>query len=834
MEKYNPQEIEEKWQAIWQNKNNWKATENPNKPKYYCLEMFPYPSGRIHMGHVRNYSIGDVVARYKRMQGYEVLHPMGWDAFGLPAENAAIEHGVHPAKWTMENIDTMRAQLKRLGFSYDWEREIATCLPEYYRWEQKIFIEMYKKGLAYQKESFVNWCPKCQTVLANEQVEGGRCWRCHEAVVEKRLKQWFFKITAYADQLLDDMRLLEGGWPERVLTMQRNWIGRSEGAEIVFPRTDGKGEIRVFTTRPDTLFGATFMSIAPESELVEDLIANSPEAEKVRQFVKRVSQQTIEERLMEGTEKEGVFTGATCINPVTNQEIPIFVANFVLAEYGTGAVMAVPTHDQRDFEFAKKYGLPLKVVIQPPGEVLNEETMTEAYEGEGTLVNSGEFTGLPNEEAKKKIVEYLESKGLGKATVSYRLRDWGISRQRYWGAPIPMIHCPQCGVVPVPEDELPVTLPQDVEIKVGGNPLERHEEFVNTTCPQCGGKARRETDTMDTFVESSWYFFRYADARCDTGPFTKEKAGYWMPVDQYIGGIEHAVLHLLYSRFYTKVLRDLGYTEVSEPFARLLTQGMVIKDGAKMSKSLGNVVDPNEMIEKYGADTSRLFLLFASPPEKDLDWSDQGIEGCFRFLNRVWRFVQEHMDSIKEVQPMTEAQMAKLQEMDEPVKALLRKTHQTIKKVTADIEERFHFNTAIAAIMEFTNLLYEVAPKLKKENPTHTSALSFAVKNLLLLLSPFAPHITEELWHALGHQGHIEQQEWPGYLEELTKEESITVVLQVNGKVRSKLQVAPGTPKEELEKLALNDPKIQGWIEGKEVKKVIVVPNRLVNLVVAG
>ena len=834
MEKYDPQAIEEKWQSIWQKSNYWKATENPDKPKYYCLEMFPYPSGRIHMGHVRNYSIGDVVARYKRMRGYEVLHPMGWDAFGLPAENAAIEHGVHPAKWTMENINTMRSQLKRLGFSYDWDREIATCLPEYYRWEQKIFIEMYKKGLAYQKESFVNWCPSCQTVLANEQVEGGRCWRCHEAVVEKRLKQWFFKITDYAEQLLDDMKLLEGGWPERVLTMQRNWIGRSEGAEIVFPRTDGKGEIRVFTTRPDTLFGATFMSIAPESELVEDLIQNSPEADKVREFVKRVSQQTIEERLMEGTEKEGVFTGATCINPVTNQEIPIFVANFVLAEYGTGAVMAVPTHDQRDFEFAKKYGLPLKVVIQPPGEELNEETMTEAYEGEGVLVNSGEFTGLPNEEAKKRIVEYLESKGLGRPTVSYRLRDWGISRQRYWGAPIPMIHCSKCGVVPVPEEDLPVTLPEEVDFKAGGNPLERHEEFVNTTCPQCGGKARRETDTMDTFVESSWYFIRYADPKCDTGPFSKEKARYWMPVDQYIGGIEHAVLHLLYSRFYTKVLRDLGYTEADEPFARLLTQGMVIKDGAKMSKSLGNVVDPNDMIEKYGADTARLFLLFASPPEKDLDWSDQGIEGCFRFLNRVWRFVQEHLDQIKGAEPLNSETMKGFDGLDEPVKALLRKTHKTIKKVTTDIENRFHFNTAIAAIMELTNLLYEIGPKLKKDDPIHNSALAFSVKSMLLLLSPFAPHMAEELWEAMGQKGLVEQQPWPQYSEELTKEDEITVVVQVNGKVRSKLQVAAGTPKEELERMALSDEKIQKWIEDKELKKVIVVPNRLVNVVVAG
>jgi leucyl-tRNA synthetase len=831
MEKYNPQEIEEKWQSIWQKNNYWWATENPNKPKYYCLEMFPYPSGRIHMGHVRNYSIGDVVARYKRMQGYEVLHPMGWDAFGLPAENAAIEHGVHPAKWTMENIDTMRSQLKRLGFSYDWEREIATCLPEYYRWEQKIFIEMYQKGLAYQKESFVNWCPKCQTVLANEQVESGRCWRCHEAVVEKRLKQWFFKITHYAEQLLEDMQLLEGGWPERVLTMQRNWIGRSEGAEIAFPRTDGKGEIRVFTTRPDTLFGATFMSIAPESELVEDLIQNSPEADNVRRFVEKVSKQTIEERLMEGTEKEGVFTGATCINPVTQEEIPIYVANFVLAEYGTGAVMAVPTHDQRDFEFAKKYGLPLRVVIQPPEETLSEETMTEAYEGEGSLVNSGPFNGLPNEEAKVKIVEHLESKGLGKPTVSYRLRDWGISRQRYWGAPIPMIHCPKCGVVPVPLEELPVMLPEDAVFESGGNPLEKHQEFIRTTCPQCGTQAKRETDTMDTFVESSWYFMRYADPKCNTGPFSKEKAGYWMPVDQYIGGIEHAVMHLLYARFYTKVLRDLGYVDVDEPFSRLLTQGMVIKDGAKMSKSLGNVVDPNDMIDKYGADTSRLFLLFASPPEKDLDWSDQGIEGCFRFLNRVWRFVQEYKDAVKGVQPMSEEEMKKIDGMEEPVKALLRKTHQTIKKVTSDIEERFHFNTAIAAIMEFTNLLYEVGPKLDKENPQHRSALAFAIKNMLLLLSPFAPHMAEELWSSLGHEGSVEQQNWPSYLENLTKEDTITVVVQVNGKVRSKLQVPADTPKEELEKLALNNQKIQGWIKGKDVKRVIVVPNRLVNVV---
>ncbi len=827
MKPYTPQEIEEKWQEKWEKSRLFNVKEDPQKPKYYCLEMFPYPSGRIHMGHVRNYSIGDVVARYKRMRGFNVLHPMGWDSFGLPAENAAIKHGVHPAKWTEENIAFMKKQLKRLGFSYDWDREISTCEPEYYRWEQKIFIEMLEKGLAYKKKAPVNWCERCHTVLANEQVIGGKCWRCGEEVVIKDLEQWFFRITAYAEELLEGLKKLKGKWPERVLTMQENWIGKSEGAEIEFEVEGLNEKIRVFTTRPDTVYGITFMSVAPEHPIVEKLIKNHPEYEKVKQEIERLKKQPKSARLMESFEKEGIFTGSYCINPFTQERVPIFVANFVLYEYGTGAVMAVPAHDQRDFEFAKKYNLPIKVVIQPEGKSLNPEEMEEAYEGEGILVNSGPFTGMKNEEAKKAIIKYMEEKGFGKGAVSYRLKDWLISRQRYWGAPIPVVYCPECGIVPVPESELPVTLPKNAPFSGVGNPLEQVEEFVKARCPKCGKEAKRETDTMDTFVESSWYFFRFCSPKYDKGPFKKEEADYWMPVDQYIGGIEHAVLHLLYSRFYTRVLRDLGYTELDEPFDALLTQGMVIKDGAKMSKSLGNVVDPDDMIEKYGADTVRLFLLFAAPPERDLDWSDQGIDGCFRFLNRLWRFIQKHIDEVKEAKGDFEPD-----KLSDGAKELVKKTHKLIQKVTADIEDRFHFNTAIAAVMEYLNFLYDVESRLELNSEEDKKALRDAFEKLALLLSPFVPHFADEIWEALGNEGFTLEQPWPQHNPEWVKEKETTVVIQVNGKVRSRIQVPVNLPEEELKNIALNDERIKKWIEGKNVVKVIVVPNKIVNIVV--
>ena len=704
-ERYNPEAIERKWQAYWEENQLFRSVEDPTKEKYYLLEMYPYPSGAIHMGHMRNYSIGDVVARYKIMKGYNVLHPMGWDAFGMPAENAAIESGVHPARWTYENIDTMRRQLKRMGFSYDWEREIATCDAEYYRWEQWFFLKMFERGLAYKKRSLVNWCPSCQTVLANEQVEAGLCWRCESEVTEKELDQWFLKISDYAENLLEYCDRLPG-WPERVLRMQRNWIGKSEGAEIRFPLENSEEAIPVFTTRQDTVFGATFMTLAPEHPLTLELSKGRSQERDVRQFVERVKRQSMAGRTAEDTEKEGVFIGAYCLNPMTGMKMPIHAGNFVLMEYGTGAVMAVPAHDQRDFEFAKRYGLPVIVVIQPPDTPLSAETMTEAYVGEGTLVNSGQFNDMDSVAAREAIVRHLEAKALGKRSVNYRIRDWGISRQRYWGAPIPIIYCPRCGMQPVPEEDLPVVLPHDVEFTgKGGSPLAECQDFVETRCPQCDGDARRETDTMDTFVESSWYFDRFASPRYDQGPLDKEKVDYWMPVDQYIGGIEHAILHLLYSRFFARVLRELGLVKDKEPFTRLLTQGMVIKDGAKMSKSRGNIVDPEYLVAKYGADTARMFCLFASPPEKDLDWSDQGVEGSFRFLSRVWRLVYENHGWIKGAEPYSHEAP-----IERDLRELRGKVHKTIKKVGEDIE-RFHFNTAISAIMELVNALYQFESK---------------------------------------------------------------------------------------------------------------------------
>jgi leucyl-tRNA synthetase len=851
-ERYLPAEVERKWQELWSSEHAFRAVADPSRKKYYLLEMFPYPSGRIHMGHVRNYSIGDVVARFKRMQGCNVIHPMGWDAFGMPAENAAIERKIHPAIWTYDNIANMKAQLMKMGFSYDWEREVATCDPDYYRWEQLIFLRMLEKGLAYKKRSTVNWCPQCLTVLANEQVEEGCCWRCHSEVEPKELEQWFFKITDYAQELLDETYHMSG-WPEPVLVMQRNWIGRSTGCEIDFEVAGSGRRIRVFTTRPDTLFGATFMSLAPEHPLALEL-TTAEHRDRVEEFVARIRKEDKIKRTSEDYEKEGVFTGAFCINPVTGVRMPVMLANFVLMDYGTGAVMAVPTHDQRDFEFARKYRLPMTVVIQPPGQELSPETMTAAYTEPGIMVNSGEFNGLDNETAKERIADHLQQQGIGERKVNFRLRDWGVSRQRYWGTPIPIIYCEHCGMVPVPEQDLPVILPKNVEFHPeGGSPLAACPSFVKTTCPRCGGPARRETDTFDTFVESSWYFLRYASPRCTDGPIDRKAVDYWLPVDQYIGGVEHAVLHLLYSRFFTKVLRDLDVVGMDEPFRNLLTQGMVCMETQKcpqhgwlfpeeveggkcrkcgsevvvgrkekMSKSKKNVVDPDVLIDQYGADTARLFCLFAAPPEKDLEWSERGVEGASRFLNRVWRIVYENL-------PLLESGAADQQdaETQEVVRALRRSVHQTIKKVTEDIENRFQFNTAIAAVMELVNAV-SAAPD--KERYPHT--LAEAMETVIRLLDPFVPHFAEELWAALGHAGSVEKAGWPAWDAAALVEDQKLVVVQVNGKMRGKILVPTGAADSLVRETALADPNVARFVEGKELRKVVVIPNRLVNIVV--
>ena len=829
--KYDPQLIETKWQEIWEKGNHFHCETDASRPKYYCLEMFPYPSGNIHMGHVRNYSIGDVIARFKRMQGFNVLHPMGWDAFGLPAENAAIKHNVHPAKWTHANIDNMKLQLKRLGYSYDWRREVATCVPEYYRWEQLFFIKFMEKGLIYRKKAPQNWCPSCHTVLANEQVVDGLCWRCDSVVEQKDLTQWFVRITDYAEELLRDLAKLENGWPERVLSMQKNWIGKSVGAEITFPLEDGTDSVTVFTTRQDTVFGAMFMSIAPEHPLVEKLIEGKPEAEDVRRFVHRIRNMDRIARTSDSLEKEGIFTGAYCVNPFTGTKMPIWVANFVLAEYGTGAVMAVPAHDQRDFEFASKYHLPIKVVIQPENEELNPETMTQAYDGPGTLTASGEFSGLPNEEAKNRIAEWLEANGKGRRTVNWRLRDWNISRQRYWGAPIPVVYCDECGVVPEKPENLPILLPLDVKTHPDGrSPLPDTPAFYECLCPKCGKPARRETDTMDTFVESSWYFMRYTDAGIDAAPFNSDALEYWMPVDQYIGGVEHAILHLLYSRFFVKALRDIGYTKLDEPFSNLLTQGMVLKDGAKMSKSKGNTVEPSEMIGKYGADTVRLFCLFAAPPERDFDWTESGIEGAFRFVSRVWRLVDELQPHIRATTPCS-ATAKTAESLGAKGKDLRLKEHSTIKKATDDITSRFQFNTAIAAIMELVNALYLVKDEFQG-NEQGRELLSSAVSTVLTILSPFTPHLCEELWQAIGGKNMLLDASWPTYDETALVKDEVEIVLQVNGKVRGKLLVPVGeTDKKNLEALALADATVVRHTEGLTVRKVIVIPGKLVNVV---
>lgn len=828
--KYDHQSIETRWQKKWEDSGIFQCDTEADKPKYYVLEMFPYPSGNIHMGHVRNYSIGDVVARFKRMQGFNVLHPMGWDAFGLPAENAAIKNGTHPAKWTFANIDNMRSQLKRLGYSYDWQREVATCTPEYYRWEQLFFLRFLEKGLVYRKKAAQNWCPKCHTVLANEQVIEGLCWRCDSAVEQKELTQWFLRITDYAEELLADLSKLENGWPERVLSMQRNWIGKSTGAEIRFALDGRDDSITVFTTRPDTIFGATFMSIAPEHPLVEELIDGKPQADDVRAFVERIRNMDRIDRQSDTLEKEGVFTGAYCVNPFTGRKMPIWVANFVLAEYGTGAVMAVPAHDQRDFEFARKYDLPMQVVIQPQGEALDPATMSAAWTEAGALVNSGAFDGLANEDAKQRIADDLETTGNGRRTINYRLRDWNISRQRYWGAPIPVIYCDACGVVPEKEENLPMVLPLDVKTHDDGrSPLPHTPAFYECTCPVCGGKARRETDTMDTFVESSWYFARYTDATNDKAPFTPDALRYWLPVDQYIGGVEHAILHLLYSRFFTKALRDCGFIELDEPFANLLTQGMVLMDGSKMSKSKGNVVDPTEMIARYGADTVRLFCLFAAPPERDFDWSESGIEGSYRFVGRVWRLVEELREHLLAVGACSST----AEDAKTPVARELRlKEHATVRKAGDDLNDRFQFNTAIAAVMELVNALYLAKDELVADE-SGRKVLSSAVSTVLTLLSPFTPHLSEELWALLGHTESVSTLPWPRWKEDALVRDTVTLVVQVNGKLRGKLDIPADASREEVETLALNEPNVLRYLEGVTVRKVVVIPGKLVNVVVS-
>jgi leucyl-tRNA synthetase len=830
-EKYNPEEIELKWQKYWADTKIHRTKTDTSKEKFYCLEMFPYPSGKIHMGHVRNYAIGDVIARYKKMRGFNVLHPMGWDAFGLPAENAAIKHGAHPAKWTYENISFMKDQLDRMGLSYDWDREVMTCSPEYYKWNQWFFLKLFEKGLAYKKASFVNWCPSCATVLANEQVIEGTCWRCDSAVIQKELEQWFFKITHYAEELLQGCDEL-AGWPERVVAMQKNWIGKSEGVEVDFPIEGRDEKLKIYTTRPDTIFGVTYMCIAPAHPLADRLIKDKSGLDAIKA---KYGKEEI---------REGLFTGHYAINPLTDEKIPIYAANFVLMEYGTGAIMSVPAHDQRDFEFAQKYNLPVRVVIIPEKNKdcgIGSAEMKEAFEDEGALVNSGRFSGLKSADAKKEIARFISDKGLGTITINYKLRDWGISRQRYWGTPIPVIYCEKCGIVPVPEKDLPVILPEDVKLSgEGGSPLAESKRFLKVKCPKCGAGARRETDTMDTFVDSSWYFVRYCSKK-DENPLDKANISYWMPVDQYIGGIEHAVLHLLYSRFFTRALRDLGVLSSSEPFQNLLTQGMVcketwkcpehgwlfpeeVKEGKcalcsnevqkgrveKMSKSKKNVIDPDALINRYGADTMRLFSLFAAPPERDLEWSDKGVEGAYRFLNRIWGIV--HKYRAEAASGLSDSQAS----------ALLRKTHQTIKKVTADIEKEYHFNTAIAALMELTNEISDSA---------QSKETGFAIKNLLLMLAPFAPHISEELWNIIGEKNSILEYPWPSWDEDMAKEEEIELVVQINGRLRAKITAPAGMSDDDAKQRALQEQKVKETLDGKDIKKVIVVKGKLVNIV---
>ncbi|HNS05023.1 MAG TPA: leucine--tRNA ligase [Candidatus Saccharicenans sp.] len=824
-EAYNFEEIETRWQKVWEERQVFEVAEDPTKPEFYCLEMYPYPSGRIHMGHVRNYSIGDVIARFKKMRGFNVLHPIGWDALGLPAENAAIKHGIHPQKWTLDNINYMRSQLKRLGISYCWSREVNTCLPDYYRWNQWIFLKMLEQGLAYRRLSWVNWCPQCRTVLANEQVVAGRCWRCDSEVSQKKMEQWFLKITAYAEELLSGHEKLTN-WPEHVLQMQKNWIGRSEGALVNFKVPALNKDIEVFTTRIDTIYGATFLVLSVEHPLTAELIAGHPEKEKLQAWIKKTIAETRARREIKEEEKVGYDTGLQAINPFTGQPIPIFLANYILMDYGTGAVMGVPAHDQRDYEFAARYNLPIVPVIKPA----SSETQLEAgraFEEYGILINSGEFSGLSSAEAMEKMAALAEAKGFGRKSITYRLRDWGISRQRYWGTPIPVIYCEKCGPQPVPYDQLPVEIPYKAEFTGGeGSPLERVPEFVNTTCPRCGGPARRETDTMDTFVDSSWYFFRYCSPRETSLPFDPEKAAYWLPVDLYIGGVEHAILHLIYSRFFTKYLRDLGLTKIDEPFPHYLAQGMVTKDGSAMSKSRGNVVDPDEMVKTYGADALRIFILFASPPEKEFAWSEEGLEGCYRFILRIWNLVEENLDLFQGKGTPVAGQFDQASHQ-----RLSKKLHQTIKKVTEDIDQRFHLNTAISALMELTNSLKKEKDALRASQKGR-ELLVEALSDLILLLGPFAPHLAEELWQKTGRTTLVAESSWPAYNPELAREELITVVVQVNGKLRDKFEVEIDTDEESLKEKALSLPRIQELLGGRPPRKIICVKNKLVSLVV--
>jgi leucyl-tRNA synthetase len=839
---YDHKQVELKWFERWKNDPGlYKADPESTRPKYYVLEMLPYPSGSLHIGHVRNYSIGDALARYKWMQGYNVLHPMGWDAFGLPAENAAIQRGRHPREWTLSNIAEMKRQHLRMGFSYDWDREITTCEPEYYRWNQWFFLKMLERGLAYRKRALLNWCPQCATVLANEQVVDGCCWRHETTPVEQRaLEQWFWKITAYADELLRDItEKLEGHWPDRVLSMQRNWIGRSEGSEIDFKIEGSADTIHVFTTRVDTIYGATCVILAPEHPVAQKLL---DEAGRAR------ARHMVDARAAQGPgdiDKDGHFTGHYAVNPYSGDAVPVWIGNFVLMDYGTGAIMAVPAHDERDFDFCKTYGIPIRPVIRPVDGVLDSDPKA-AFTEDGIVENSGEFSGLASAEARRRMNEYATANGFGKAAITYRIKDWGISRQRYWGTPIPVIHCPKCGMVPVPESDLPVILPTDVKLTgTGASPLLEVESFMNVKCPVCGEDARRESDTMDTFVDSSWYFYRYCDPRNSTAPFDSKKVAYWFPIDQYIGGVEHAILHLIYSRFFTKVMRDLGLITNAEPAARLFTQGMVIKDGAKMSKNKGNVVSAEEMIERFGADTGRLFELFAAPPEKDMDWTDAGAEGAYRFLGRVFRFVTRNADRIAgpgdaeartgpagppeltqtpkgSAEPDSVVQAASI----EAGRKALRKLHQTIRRVTEDFNHRWHFNTSIAGLMELVNELYAQEDKLSG------ATLEQILPPLVLLLGPFAPYVAEELWEQLGRKGPVFRQPWPAYDEELAKEDAAEIVLQVNGKVRGRILAPFGAPKDALERAALEDPSTQPFLTGKQVVKVVVVPDKLVNIVV--
>lgn len=815
---YQAAEIEKKWQDVWRKADAF-HTEQNDKPKYYALEMFPYPSGNLHMGHVRNYSIGDVVARFKRMNGYNVLHPMGWDSFGLPAENAAIKNGIPPKDWTWSNIDNMRKQLMSLGISYDWDREVATCHPDYYKWTQWMFLQLYKHGLAYKKKSFVNWCPSCQTVLANEQVVGGKCERCKSDVGKKDLEQWFFKITDYADRLLADIDKLEG-WPEKVKTMQANWIGKSTGAQVHFHLEGSDETLTVFTTRPDTLYGVSFMVIAPEHPMVPALIAGSETEADCQAFVQKMLRVKEMDRASSEMEKEGVFTGRYAINPLNGKKVPLYLANYVLMDYGTGVVMAVPAHDQRDFDFARKYNLPIDVVISPDGSPIDGSSLDAAFEAEGTMINSDQFNGMSNKEAMPKIIAYLEEQGIGEPKVNFRLRDWLISRQRYWGAPIPIVYCDDCGEVPVPESDLPVMLPEDVQFTgQGTSPLTTSETFAHAVCPKCGKRARREMDTMDTFVCSSWYYLRYCDPLNTELPFSKEAADYWMNVDQYIGGVEHAILHLLYARFFTKALHDFGYLSCEEPFQNLLTQGMVLKDGAKMSKSLGNVVSPEEIISKYGADTARLFILFAAPPERDLEWSDTAVEGSYRFLNRVYRLVEEKKGIVK---PGTVCDGENLTSADKELRYIL---HNTVKKATDDIGVRFNFNTAISAVMELVNALYAY-------QGDNTALLSESVEKVILLLAPFVPHLCEELWQMVGGAGSVHSQAWPSYETAALVKDEIEVLVQVNGKPRHRMMVPSGASDAEIEKMAISASEIAAATAGKQIVKTIVVKGKLVNIVV--